>query len=326
MLSKICFEQIRDNYYHGQYGNFSAIINKETGYVNATKLCNDGGKKFYHWSDSKVSKELIIALKQQVFSEALGEHCIRDVWSMIPYNPVAEVVKQVFTKNQTNEDKLIAGTYIHPLLIPHVACWVSPAFALKAGSLINNFITDEWKHKLEVAQQLQKDLEMEVNSLQSQNLELQDSANDWHEIADHNLVMMETKAEAVDNLEAKVCEQIRDKHTWSSTHAFTILCINDVESTCLPYYAIRCRRKAVCQSIKKLRHKHPKAEVIHQEYKVPNAINLFERLKKQHAIETKRNYFSHLLADEGKLFHLVSSLCGTSKSRDVAHLNAFREM
>ena len=77
MLSKICFEQIRDNYYHGQHGNFSAIIDKENGYVNATKLCNDGGKKFYHWSESKVSKDLIITLKQQVFSEALGKIALK---------------------------------------------------------------------------------------------------------------------------------------------------------------------------------------------------------------------------------------------------------
>ena len=327
MLSNICFQQIRNNYYHGQYGNFSVVIDRDNGYINATKLCSDGGKQFKHWSDTKMCKELVNTLKQHVFSESIEDEYARDSWAMAQYNPVGEVVKQVLTAKQTEEDKMIAGTYIHPLLIPHVACWVSPAFALKASSLINNYICEEYKYKLQVAQQLQEDLRMEMDSLEYQNMVLQDSVNNWREITDDKTAQVEIKKEVVQDLEEKVCKQIKQKQTWSKTHAFTLLRTNDEDSISYPYYGIRCRRKAVGTAIKKFRCKHPKAEVIYQQNKVPNAINLFCRLKEEHAINTKRNYFSHLLAGEGQLFELVSSLCGSAKPPcNVEPLNCFREM
>jgi len=48
-MSDICYEQIRDNYWYGQYSKFKVVINKSNGYINATKLCIDGGKQFKKW-------------------------------------------------------------------------------------------------------------------------------------------------------------------------------------------------------------------------------------------------------------------------------------
>jgi hypothetical protein len=45
-LRDVCFEQIQDQYWYGLYGDFKIIIDKDTGYFNATKLCQDGGKEF----------------------------------------------------------------------------------------------------------------------------------------------------------------------------------------------------------------------------------------------------------------------------------------
>ena len=46
MISEVAFEQIQDNYWYGAYGEFRVIMMKDTGYINATKMCNDGGKNF----------------------------------------------------------------------------------------------------------------------------------------------------------------------------------------------------------------------------------------------------------------------------------------
>ena len=59
------------------------------------------------------------------------------------------VYKHVQTINESEEEKLISGTYCHPLLIPHIGCWVSPSFALKVSDIVNNYYIAEFKSKLE---------------------------------------------------------------------------------------------------------------------------------------------------------------------------------
>jgi len=53
MLSKIAFEQIHGNYWYGSYGEFKVVMMKDCGYINGTKLCKDGGKKFKEWKRNK---------------------------------------------------------------------------------------------------------------------------------------------------------------------------------------------------------------------------------------------------------------------------------
>ena len=54
-ISDVCFEQIRDNYWYGAYGEFRVVMMKDCGYINATKMCSSGGKDFWKWSRLKSS-------------------------------------------------------------------------------------------------------------------------------------------------------------------------------------------------------------------------------------------------------------------------------
>lgn len=54
----VCYEQIKDNYWYGIFGDFKFIIDKNTEYFNATKLCASRGKQFKHWLENKHSQEL----------------------------------------------------------------------------------------------------------------------------------------------------------------------------------------------------------------------------------------------------------------------------
>ena len=47
-LKDVCYRQIKDNFYYGLFGDFQLVVDKNTGCFNATKLCNNGGKKFKH--------------------------------------------------------------------------------------------------------------------------------------------------------------------------------------------------------------------------------------------------------------------------------------
>src|SRR5277367_3645938 len=70
MLSGICFKQIKDNFWLGQYGDFQVIMMEDCSYVNATKLCSDGGKLFKNWLANDASKKLINALEDQLGHQA----------------------------------------------------------------------------------------------------------------------------------------------------------------------------------------------------------------------------------------------------------------
>src|SRR5208282_1684928 len=70
MLSGICFKQIKDNFWLGQYGDFQVIMMEDCSYVNATKLCKDGGKRFDNWLANEASKRLIKALEDKFGHQA----------------------------------------------------------------------------------------------------------------------------------------------------------------------------------------------------------------------------------------------------------------
>ena len=63
MISEICFEQIKDNYWYGLYGDFRVVMDKTNGYVNATKMCRAGGKDYKDWSGLKGSQQLMQTLE-----------------------------------------------------------------------------------------------------------------------------------------------------------------------------------------------------------------------------------------------------------------------
>ena len=49
-LSDCAYEHIKDTFYYGLFGDFKLVIDKATGYFNATKLCIEGGKNYFHWT------------------------------------------------------------------------------------------------------------------------------------------------------------------------------------------------------------------------------------------------------------------------------------
>jgi KilA-N domain/Protein of unknown function (DUF3627) len=331
MLSQIVFTQIRDNFYYGYYGEFQVVVDKRDGYINATKLCSDGGKKFCHWSETKVSKELISTLRQYNFnlSVDLDESC--EPWAIANYAPVGDITKYVHTFNTTEQDKAISGTYCHPLLIPHIACWVSPTFALKAASIINFFLVEEWKAKLEAsersaaqllhnlheqhlaleeAQQTTTATSLALQSSEENNKLLKETLEDCQQLVRGKNNVIDIKKESVEMLETQVCDKAREKQVWASSHAFTLLHLHN-ETSKRPFYVIRCQGRRMGAAINKIRRKFPTAEVVYQQRKVPNAINLYSRLKQQKVVESTHNYCTPICSQQ-QLLHHLNNLCGTT--------------
>src|SRR5277367_6321560 len=173
MLSGICFKQIKDNFWLGQYEDFQVIMMEDCSYVNASKLCKDGGKRFDHWLENAASKRLIKALEEQLGHEAFD---FTPVEASLTEEDAASglsggVCKYIQTANITQEDKLISGTYIHALLIPHVACWISEVFALKVSEIVNKHMLSDNTRKLEEAEQQRLLAETECSTAKRARIE-----------------------------------------------------------------------------------------------------------------------------------------------------------
>ena len=111
-ITNLAYESINDKYSRAKYGEFNVIMDMTNGYINATKLCADGDKLMKNWLRNDNNKELIAEFeKNQLNNE-----------------PV------LFTSDSYG---ITRGSYVHPLLIPHIASWVSPSFARKVSVIVN---------------------------------------------------------------------------------------------------------------------------------------------------------------------------------------------
>src|SRR3981189_3717591 len=91
-LADIAYEQIVGKFWYGSYGVFRVVIMNDSGFINATRLCDDGGKELKLWTRNASSKELL-----QCLATKLGEADIDSVF----------VRKHVRNARQTDIEKTI---------------------------------------------------------------------------------------------------------------------------------------------------------------------------------------------------------------------------
>jgi hypothetical protein len=121
-LRNIIYEEVTAEYGWGKYGDFKVLIRRKDGYINATKLCLDGGKMFKNWLRNEKIKELIEACESQAHKRACDS-----------------------VQNVANE---LRGTYVHQDLVPHIASWISADFAIKVSRIVNNMIVREYRETI----------------------------------------------------------------------------------------------------------------------------------------------------------------------------------
>ena len=83
-----------------------------------------------------------------------------------------------------------------------------------------------------------------------------------------------------------------------------------------PYYVIRCKRATMNERIKNLRRKHPHALVIFQHRKIPNGINLYNRLRAEKVVFTHFNYCIPSNNEE-TLIAALTEMCGDEYPAEV---------
>ena len=100
MLSEICFQQIKDNFWYAAYGEFRVVMDRSNGFVNATKLCSSGGKHFYQWTRNDTNRRLMETLQNWSYEGLENTHESENILQGTPCK---------FTGGYANTLKLIAG-------------------------------------------------------------------------------------------------------------------------------------------------------------------------------------------------------------------------
>jgi len=123
-FNNLVYRKINDNYSIAKYHDFDVTIDTNTEYINATKLCADGGKDIKDWFMNDSNKELVES-----------------------YIKLININTLTYSINGGNITET-SGTYVHPKLITHITSWVYPSFAWKVSEIVNNHIINQKEHDI----------------------------------------------------------------------------------------------------------------------------------------------------------------------------------
>jgi KilA-N domain/Protein of unknown function (DUF3627) len=319
MVLEIAFQQIKGNYWYGAYGEFRVVMMKDNGYINATKMCLTGGKDYFKWSRLKSSMELMEAVtrKQEGFKALQNSHDTSPLTLGDSNHQKWRLVCIPITNEKISDiDKLIAGTYCHPLLIPHIGSWISADFAIMVSEVVNAHIEHQYKDhihnmqmaKIDAVRQCQLEQQAKVEAVEQCEAARQAREEAVEQCEAAKLVAHQQVAQT-QQLEKVVKAKKLQLDTWGNSHAFSMMRLND--NTKFSYYAIRRKRNNMSSAIKRLRKKHPNSIAVFQCINVPNPINLYNRLRISGVVEFKGNYCTttiheiDLITKLGELYSVV---------------------
>ncbi|CCU55398.1 N1R/p28-like protein [Adoxophyes honmai entomopoxvirus 'L'] len=175
-LNDICYERINDSYHYGLFGDFKLVIDKTTGYFNATKLCNFGGKQFKQWKRLEKSQELI--------------KYIENLRSGNPHPWKYEII----SNNKHDICKKYTGVYVCDDLILDIASWISPEFYMKCNNIIKHYFKNEFKNlsDKDIKNKIQRNINKYTNIIEEKELEINDLNSKLNNIIDQNNKILET--------------------------------------------------------------------------------------------------------------------------------------
>lgn len=119
MSNSVRYQHIQDDYWYGMVADCRLLIDRSTGYFNATRLCQDFGKQFYHWNKNKHSQQLITLLRTNGYAD--------------------NIVRSVSKDNVSADRKIVKGTYVPELLLLNIALWLSPKCYIDCSEIIRDF-------------------------------------------------------------------------------------------------------------------------------------------------------------------------------------------
>jgi hypothetical protein len=322
LIKKLAFESIDDTYSKALYGDFTVTMNMTNGYINATKLCADGGKRFDNWLQNKGNKEMV---------EYFESHILE-----------FQDMKITVTGGQTLE---IRGTYVHPDLIPHIASWVSPAFAYKVSKIVNNFLIREKEAEIEHLTGAKTRLELMLEEsnrerraheeraekmlqdMKDQNEKTHvklDQVNHKLDKADNDIEELQITLDEVNTrIEIVMDEVVNPENQFELREGFGIMKLNKPNSK-YGYKAYCAQNKNLGTSRKNIRREFPNATLFLEIKPNPNSKNVLHKLKELYGTGEKSQikvYYNFITildgVSEDKLSTMVNNVVNNAKNYGV---------
>ncbi|HSA76175.1 MAG TPA: KilA-N domain-containing protein [Nitrosarchaeum sp.] len=288
-VRKLVYEKINDKYGKAWYGDFHVIMMLENGYMNVTKLCTDANKKFNDWSRGKHAK---------IF--------LKEIKTVTGY-PVTELLLKVTTGSKY--ETITRGTYAHPDLVPHIASWASPKFAVLVSKIVKEYMIKQFNEKMkekliakdkiiakkDVVIKKKKDKIDELTAkvdelLRLGNEQLTEVKCTRKELASTKKVVVKTqkKLDVVSTkLDIAIEDRVPDPEDTEKKEAFVIL--ENTASKKPAYYCIRRQIETIDRAIKIYSSKYDEGKVTEfLRINNPNSVNLLLRIKER--LAKKINY------------------------------------
>lgn len=125
-FKKLCYENINDNFCMCILGKINLLLDKNTGYFNATRISQE---KFNYWITNDLTLALLNNLNQI--------HMARYKEELVFYYEI-------------KDDRLYSGMYLHQKLFLNFLCFVYPDFYNKCTTIVFDYFLNIFQHSITV--------------------------------------------------------------------------------------------------------------------------------------------------------------------------------
>jgi hypothetical protein len=141
----VCNQKNGHTFGRAKYGEFEIIV-MENGYINATKLCEQGGKDMFHWIRNAKAKEIINYFEEMISKPGTAK---------------------ILIKGGSNPE--VTGTYMPHKIIVHVASWVSVKFAFMVSDIVEEYLVREYRESIREKNTTIDELNRKIDQLLKDN-------------------------------------------------------------------------------------------------------------------------------------------------------------
>ena len=135
---KLTIDSVNYEFTKGTYNGTSAILERQTGYVNASSFCKQYNKRIGRFFETEGWKEYIkeFCNEYKANSEVAKMPCHENSSDWWRFKLHAGIPKQ---------HQELRGIYVDPRLINYIAEWCSPKYAIRVAKLLDSINTSVHK-------------------------------------------------------------------------------------------------------------------------------------------------------------------------------------
>jgi hypothetical protein len=270
-IKEIIFKKINDKYSYGKYGSFNVIMMIDNGYINATKLCEKVDKEFRHWKENKSANEIIDELTKTSGIEK-------------------QKLMIITTGNVLGK---IKGTYVHPDLIPQIASWASPRFAIKVSKIVNEYFAKKALDKKDAIiakkddkiDKLEKKIDLQLEKIDSQSEKIDELKKINNRILRTNTKIQHQNENILEKLERVCIDRVIPTGCENDVNHLILVKNNpDPEEyydyeTLYDYSVLRIMKGNVNTKLSKHKARYPEMKLLLDINGSPNSVILWKRIK-----------------------------------------------